>query len=59
MRKSNELTNKNHNRRFGSGCGECNKKLGRYRLDGTHNGKSISFCSIKCHDLYMVKQDSN
>lgn len=48
------LKNKNHSRRFGTHCAQCGKKLGRYRLDGAHNGRSISFCSFGCHDAYMA-----
>lgn len=52
------LHNVNHERRYGTTCANCGKKLGKHRLDGRHNEKSISFCSFGCHDNYMDKQKS-
>lgn len=52
------LDKKNIERRFGTHCTECGKKLGRYRLDGVIDGKSVAFCSFGCQDSYSDKADA-
>ena len=47
-----QITGENVNRRHGSNCAQCNGKLGKYRLDGSIDGVSVSFCSFECHDKY-------
>jgi hypothetical protein len=46
------LKKKNHERRHGSTCRECDKKLGKYRLDGPIDGENMVFCSFECIDKY-------
>lgn len=52
------LDKKNIERRFGTHCTECGKKLGRYRMDGVIDGKCAAFCSFGCHDSYADKVDA-
>lgn len=50
---SKHLINKNHGRRFGAYCSECDKKLGAFRLEGRIDNRSVAFCSSKCCDDYV------
>jgi len=52
------LQKKNIERRFGTHCIECGKKLGRYRLDGVIDGQSVAFCSFGCQDNYSDKSEA-
>lgn len=51
-----KLSNVNHARRHGLYCANCNILLGKNRLDGQINNKSVSFCCFNCHDEYINKQ---
>ena len=53
----NRLTKKNHDRRFGTYCAFCGKKIGRASLDGRIDGRSVRFCSFKCHDDFMDRRE--
>ena len=50
-----EMDRKNHIRRYGKHCTNCDKKLGKFRVEGSWNGKSVAFCSFTCQDEYCDK----
>lgn len=56
---NNEFISKNSEKRYGSFCKQCGKKLGEYRLDGVIKGESMSFCSFICHDLYLPLENND
>lgn len=52
------IQKKNDERRYGTHCMECGKKLGRFRLDGVIDGQPLAFCSFGCHDNYSDKAEA-